>query len=52
MFVPNRHAEHGRPLDPSDAAMLGIAAADEVERFLAARAAHAGTPLPALPALA
>lgn len=52
MFVPNRHAEHGRPLDPSDAAMLGMAAADEVERFLAARADHAGTPLHALPALA
>ena len=52
MFLPNRHADHRKPLDPADAGMLGVAAADEVERHLAHRENHAPTPLHALPALA
>jgi diaminopropionate ammonia-lyase len=52
MFLPNRHADHHRPLDPVDADMLGIEGAEAVERYLAHRDNHAPTPLHALPALA
>ncbi len=52
MFLRNTHPDHGRPLDPVDAATLSLAAADEVERFLSHRAHHAPTPLQGLPALA
>ena len=52
MFLPNRNALYGKPLDAADAETLGIAGADTVERFLAHRDNHAMTPLHALPALA
>ncbi|QKD04546.1 diaminopropionate ammonia-lyase [Mesorhizobium loti] len=52
MFLPNRNALHGKPLDAADAETLGIAGADTVERFLAHRDNHLVTPLHALPALA
>jgi len=52
VFLPNRNALHGEPLDATDAETLGIAGADTVERFLAHRDNHAMTPLHALPALA
>ncbi|MEI9417419.1 diaminopropionate ammonia-lyase, partial [Mesorhizobium sp. Cs1321R2N1] len=52
MFLPNRNALHGRPLDAADAEILGIGGADTVERFLARRDNHLTTPLHALPALA
>lgn len=52
MFLPNRNALHGKPLDTADAEILGIAGADTVERFLAHRDNHRETPLHALPALA
>ncbi|WP_434722227.1 diaminopropionate ammonia-lyase [Mesorhizobium sp. RIZ17] len=52
MFLLNRHPDHRQPLTPEDAATLGLAGADEAERFLAARDNHAETPLHALPALA
>jgi diaminopropionate ammonia-lyase len=52
MFLRNRHPDFGKPLEPGDAAMLGVAAAREVERFLSRRDGHAATPLHALPALA
>lgn len=52
MFLPNRHADHGRPLDPVDAEALGATAVEEAERFLAYRGAPGPTPLLALPALA
>ena len=52
MFLPNRNALHGKPLDAADAETLGIAGADTVERFLAHRDNHVVTPLHALPALA
>ncbi|MEI9411433.1 diaminopropionate ammonia-lyase [Mesorhizobium salmacidum] len=52
MFLPNRNALHGRPLDAADAEILGIGGADTVERFLARRDNHLTTPLHTLPALA
>ncbi|RVD55620.1 diaminopropionate ammonia-lyase [Mesorhizobium sp. M2D.F.Ca.ET.185.01.1.1] len=52
MFLLNRHPEYGQPLAEEDAATLGLAGAEEAERFLAARDNHAETPLHALPALA
>ncbi|MDK1492317.1 diaminopropionate ammonia-lyase [Sinorhizobium sp. 7-81] len=52
MFLLNTHPDHNKPLDTVDAETLGEAGADTVERFLAHRANHAETPLPALPALA
>jgi diaminopropionate ammonia-lyase len=51
MFVANRHPDYRAPLDPADAATLGEAGADEVERFLAWRG-NVPTPLYALPAFA
>ncbi|MBZ9963393.1 diaminopropionate ammonia-lyase [Mesorhizobium sp. BR1-1-2] len=52
MFLLNRNALHGSPLDPVDAEMLGIAGADAAERFLSHRDINRETPLDALPALA
>ncbi|MCA0027260.1 MULTISPECIES: diaminopropionate ammonia-lyase [unclassified Mesorhizobium] len=52
MFLLNRNALHGSPLDPVDAETLGVAGADAAERFLSHRANHQETPLDALPALA
>jgi diaminopropionate ammonia-lyase len=51
MFLLNGHADYRKPLDPADAAMLGVQGADEVERFLALRD-NVPTPLRSLPALA
>lgn len=52
MFLLNRHPDHGGQLAPVDAETLGVAAADEVERFLSHRQNHAITPLHLLPGLA
>lgn len=52
MFLLNQHADYGKPLDPSDADMLGAEGADRIERFLSFRDNYAPTPLCALPALA
>lgn len=52
MFLLNNHPEYRQPLDPADAETLGVAAANEVERFLSFRENHAETPLVALPRLA
>ena len=52
MFLPNTTAGYRLPLDPRDEQTLGIAAAEEVERYLAFREDHAVTPLIALPGLA
>ena len=48
MFWQNGLPQHRQPLDPADADLLGLAAADEVERFLRARDGAAPTPLHAL----
>ncbi|PWE53896.1 diaminopropionate ammonia-lyase [Metarhizobium album] len=52
MFILNTTADHGHPLDPTDANTLGLAAAEGVERHLRHRDNHAETPLIALPGLA
>jgi diaminopropionate ammonia-lyase len=52
MFVSNQHSDYRKPLDPVVAAMLGMTAAEEVERYLTYRDNHAPTPLHTLPALA
>ena len=52
MFLLNHHPDHRQPLTPQDAATLGLAGAEEAERFLGHRDNHAETPLHALPALA
>src|SRR4051794_10013163 len=52
MLIANVHPDHGEPLEAGDAATLGLAAAEEVERFLAYREGHEPTPLVALPGLA
>jgi diaminopropionate ammonia-lyase len=52
MFLPNQHPDYRKPLDPVDAEMLGVKAAEEVERYLTFRDNHAPTNLHALPALA
>ena len=52
MFLLNQHPDYRLPLDPPDAEILGVAAADEVERFLSHRSDHAPTPLHGLPAFA
>ncbi|OHV89617.1 diaminopropionate ammonia-lyase [Mesorhizobium sp. ORS 3428] len=52
MMLLNRRPEHNQPLVAADAAALGIAGAEQAERFLRARDSHAETPLQALPALA
>ena len=51
-FVPNRLPSYHQPLFGTDAAVLGVTAAEDVERFLSFRDGHAATPLHALPALA
>lgn len=52
MFTVNSLPSRHRPLCPSDAELLGVGAAQEVERFLGHRADHVPTPLHMLPALA
>ncbi|MGF9764481.1 diaminopropionate ammonia-lyase [Microvirga sp. 0TCS3.31] len=52
MFLPNHHPDHRKPLDPTDAETLGVAASEEVERYLTYRDNHAPTPLHTLSALA
>jgi diaminopropionate ammonia-lyase len=52
MFLLNTHPDYRKPLLPVDAETLGVAGAQEAERFLAHRDNHAVTPLHALPALA
>lgn len=52
MFLLNQHPDYRKPLHPADAETLGVAAADEVERFLSHRDNHEPTPLHALPGLA
>ena len=51
MFLPNPSSDYGRPLEPTDAELLGAGGADDVERFLRFREG-APTPLYELPALA
>ncbi|TIO72817.1 MAG: diaminopropionate ammonia-lyase [Mesorhizobium sp.] len=52
MMLLNQRPEHNQPLVAADAAALGLAGADQAERYLKARENHAETPLHALPALA
>ncbi|WP_018184315.1 diaminopropionate ammonia-lyase [Kaistia granuli] len=52
MLILNAHPDHRKPLDPVDAETLGVAAAQEVERYLSFRDNHRPTPLVALPQLA
>ncbi|ANK89009.1 MULTISPECIES: diaminopropionate ammonia-lyase [unclassified Rhizobium] len=52
MFLLNTTADYRLPLDPRDEKTLGIAGAEEVERYLSFREDHAITPLVALPGLA
>jgi len=52
LLILNAHPDHKRPLDPVDAETLGVAAAQEVERYLSYRDGHRPTPLLSLPALA
>jgi len=52
MILLNRRPEYRQLLAAADAAALGIAGAEEAERFLWARDNHAETPLHRLPALA
>ncbi len=52
MILPNQHPDYRKPLDQVDAETLGVAAAEEVERYLAYRDNHAPTPLHILPSLA
>ena len=52
MFVRNEHPDHGRLLQAEDVAVLGIEAADKVDRYLAHRPDHVPTPLHSLPGLA
>jgi len=52
MFLLNTNADYRQPLDPRDAEILGMEAADAVERHLTFRENHAETPLVALPTLA
>ncbi|WP_061849673.1 diaminopropionate ammonia-lyase [Bradyrhizobium sp. DOA1] len=52
MFLPNSHADHRTFLHASDADMLSVEAAREVERFLRRRDGHKETPLVSLAGLA
>lgn len=52
MFIANMTADYGKPLSQEDAALLGVEAALETERFLSYREGHEETPLRALPGLA
>ena len=50
MFLLNSTSDYRQPLDPRDAEILGLDAANAVERHLTFRENHAETPLVALPA--
>jgi diaminopropionate ammonia-lyase len=52
MLISNVLREHGAPLDPADARLLGRAGADDAMQFVARRIDYQATPLHALPALA
>jgi diaminopropionate ammonia-lyase len=52
MFLPNHHPNYRKPLDPADTETLGVAASEEVERYLTYRDNHTPTPLHTLSALA
>ncbi|MEZ5850191.1 MAG: diaminopropionate ammonia-lyase [Hyphomicrobiaceae bacterium] len=52
MLILNTHADHGRPLTPDDASLLGPEGTDVVAQYLALRSDHARTPLVTLPGLA
>jgi diaminopropionate ammonia-lyase len=52
MFLRNSNPDYRKPMTPEDAEMLGLAAAQEVERYLGFRDNHAETPLISLPSLA
>lgn len=52
MFLRNSNPDYRTPLTLEDANMLGLAAAQEVERHLGFRENHAETPLISLPSLA
>ncbi|MDC9808023.1 MULTISPECIES: diaminopropionate ammonia-lyase [Rhizobium] len=52
MFLLNSSSDYRQSLDPRDAEILGMDAANAVERHLTFRENHAETPLVALPALA
>jgi diaminopropionate ammonia-lyase len=52
MFLPNQHPNYRMPLDQVDADMLGVKAAEEVERYLTYRDNHVPTPLHTFPGLA
>lgn len=51
-YLFNRLPTHGRPLDPRDAEMLGVAGVNRVLEVLALRGDDARTPLHSLPGLA
>lgn len=52
MYLKNEMPAHQTPLDPRDAATLGVKGADDVSRVLALRDNNAATPLHALPGFA
>jgi len=52
MLLMNESPEHRQPLEPPDAAVLDVAAAAQVERYLRTRQGHAQTPLVSLRSLA
>ncbi|AZO30870.1 MULTISPECIES: diaminopropionate ammonia-lyase [unclassified Mesorhizobium] len=52
MMLLNQRPEHNQPLVAADSAALGIAGADQAERYLKVRDNHVETPQHALPALA
>lgn len=52
MYLTNTLPAHGKPLDPRDQQMLGLAGADIVAQILALRGQDAATPLHGLPGLA
>ncbi|KAA1183081.1 diaminopropionate ammonia-lyase [Rhizobium tropici] len=51
MFLLNEHADHRKPLEATDAEVLGVDAAKTVEHFLHHREGHKATPLVTLPEL-
>ncbi|WP_137113546.1 diaminopropionate ammonia-lyase [Mesorhizobium sp. GR13] len=52
MLLANQNADYRRPLEPTDAEVLGVDAAKTVEHFLHHREGHKPTPLVTLPGLA
>ncbi|WP_144630833.1 diaminopropionate ammonia-lyase [Bordetella genomosp. 13] len=52
MFFLNRHADHGKPLDPADQDTFGPQAVRQAEAHARARPGYAETPLVSLDALA